>query len=203
MTQRNMNAKGVEPTYAGWSDYRTNWSLAKLSAETNFDEHRDEYNVPFDESFLTAINLYGYGISSAGFDEGFADSYGAILNACWITNVYVTGFLNTALTYNVICKYLCPTNLTYHFDNYGGSTFQMDFDGYGVFEQGGWKTVEFTVPFGINPASGYPTWCDDPTGKTNIVFGSSTSGASARGFYLQDAQTFVDWNFNYCTNKYW
>ena len=196
VTTNEVYAQGLSCVFR-YSDWSTNWSSAKLSS---ISYCTNGYHTPENGTLMDVLHTPGAN-SQAGIAAGglYDASYFACLNATYITNMYIPVNPNSEVEFSTIVKYICSSNQTFRFLDSGyADEIQMDFDGYGVFEQGGWKTLDFSVPFGIDPSAPVPNWSVDPKGNTNGPY-----EASVKGFNLQDVITLVDWQFNYCKDKYW
>lgn len=202
--------------YALKNDVRTlkyEWDLAKAAAESNYFSYGVGTNVSF--SLVNPNSLkYGYDwYDSVGlFGVCAADEYiiWEIKAAAFLGYPYISG-LNTQISHKVSFWYICPeVPFIDSWWRYNGRIHNavVTFDGHGEFFQGGWHLLRDTdwsylsvcsneTPVGIDPAVEFPNWCDMPT------YTFPANPGTARGFYCDDSATFINWQFNYCTNKYW
>jgi len=91
---------------------------------------------------------------------------------------------------------ILSTNLEYaHFDD----------NGLGVALNTWYEITNFPFGQSFGPPKEVPVWCPNPAGSPVIVRSEvgDTVQLITKGFTIRESVLLVDWNFSYCTNKYW
>ena len=193
MTKPNnspMTAKYIPQPYGGL--WESSWSLAKVAAEINFLAH----NGTFDYFACYTAGIY-------------YSSYAYVIMSCRINPPVLCTNLSCQLTALAMATTL-GSEIYFTWDSYfitppDDNTF--DDNGLGVVLNE-WKSID--LPFGLE-TNVVPVWCDEPTTNSPYYHERLRSGydrwdrAEVRGFRIS-ANHFIllaDWQFNYCTEKYW
>lgn len=180
----------------GWYDVPDtfeygSWNDAKAHSEANFTNDVTYSEVEF--QCFTAGFLYTNNASYMSWIRTFrlsAPTLASSLNTSISHNIY---FLLKP-TLSEMPGTLTKTNGAVFDDNGLGLTLNT------------W-TVVTNYPFGLTEGTA-PTWCNEPTTASapGWFFESQYTGfIESRGFVIKAAnqKNIVDWQFNYCTNKYW
>jgi hypothetical protein len=189
-TRSNIAAGGFYGPSVTWED---SWEVAKSYAEIYFQ-------VEWGKGF--------YGCFTQG--EKFLNTnwWFALVSSIQITSPDVSSF-STSVSFNArsfikpdlpfsFPRGYSPTNLEYaHFDD----------NGLGV-ALNTWYEIP-NLPFGLSfgPPKEVPGWCPNPEISPVIVFSAWGDKIQliTKGFTIpaEGQVLLVDWNFSYCTNKYW
>jgi hypothetical protein len=171
----------ISPLYF-WKKYHSalyptnySWEAAKASAET---------------SFLAAAETKYSSIAEAGSaSAGWTNSSGITILLSSFYYPSLTNQLSTSMPYSVFV-YARPVKYDKGMEGPYGPFNSIFYDqGLDLTEEVVNKANSF--PFGLS-SNEIPSWIAYPSGP-----------GKAKGFRIEKHNEIVDWQFNYCTNKYW
>jgi len=155
------------------------------------------------------------GIMSGSFlGTNYGNQYGAIA-----INSHVAPYVTASTSFPHSVIFIGKVDTTNGFVDLGYSmiwvTNNFVFDGYGVFsdtvdwqvwDSGSGNTNYIHYSTAWPGSTNVPTWCAEPTtNNLEKYYYDSWQDvfSTARGFGLKEAYGIIEWQFNYCINKYW
>jgi hypothetical protein len=174
------------------------WAVVKMSAEEDFLSHKS-YDI---DNYFMFLTFAYYDTNSLQRSAG--------IYSCSITNMSLTSIsLSTSVNHR-ISFFAELADYRNEFIDFNGlidldattNYFQI------IAEQGSFNNESSAeIDDVITPTEDQiPNWCSDPALSSVMV---GTERYSERGFwfvavpYYKKIRGVVDWQFNYCTNKYW
>ena len=214
--------RGSGYPYTRISNY---WEEMKSNVENYYLTTNSSFGGQCDDITRTG-ELNGITIISQSFDNDNGSNYGfwgARLEGTELRQIYLNSIATTAIEHKVSYYYKCATTVfvAVWCDSTPGGMCKLEFNdnGTGLKNNNAWNILVEESGYSFNSTGNVfcsigvgdndiPVWCNSPEWGEGTYIGEDFSSSEwpawfkAKGVNIPatNLQTFVSWNFNYCTN---